>query len=273
MISDAHALPYTGLTLDRAGAHRADPRWLAAARGAPGARCLLFWRDRCVVAADGLPRTTAAPVDAVFLGRDHAPLFAADLSDVDDPGSVDIRALYGTVSREDATRLAYARGLLHWHRTQRHCGACGHPAEVRDGGHRRVCAGCARELFPRIEPAVIALVEHGDRCLLARHTAAAGYSTLAGFVEIGESLEDAVRREVAEEAGVSVGEVGYLGSQSWPFPAGLMVGFRAVALSDHIAVDGRELTDARWFTRAEIADLPTRPDSIDAFLIASWLAA
>ncbi|MFC7615821.1 NAD(+) diphosphatase [Actinokineospora soli] len=204
--------------------------------------------------------------------RRPRPLFAVDLAD-EPAGTADIRALYRGLPAEEATRLAYARGLLHWHRGQRFCGACGQPAESRHGGHLRVCTGCAKELYPRIEPAVIVLVEHGDRCLLARHRGKESYSTLAGFVEIGESLEDAVRREVAEEAGVDVGPVDYLGSQAWPFPAGLMVGFRAEATSDRVAVDGAELDEARWFTRAEVAAMEdSRPDSIEAFLIGAWLA-
>ncbi|MGW5054386.1 NAD(+) diphosphatase [Actinokineospora sp. NPDC004072] len=272
MISAAHALPYTGLTLDRAGARRADDAWLAAARADPDARALVFWRDRCAV-ADGLPITAPVTPDAVFLGVDRAPLFAVEVAD--EPGeTADIRALYPRLPGEDATRLAYARGLLHWHRTHRFCGACGAQAQMRHGGHLRVCAGCRRELYPRIEPAVIVLVEHGDRCLLARHAGATGYSTLAGFVEIGEGLEDAVRREVAEEAGVRVAEVAYAGSQAWPFPAGLMIGFRAVAADDRVAADGVEIADARWFTRDEVRALGgSRPDSIESFLVAAWLGA
>ncbi|HVK25757.1 MAG TPA: NAD(+) diphosphatase, partial [Actinokineospora sp.] len=150
------------------------------------------------------------------------------------------------------------------------------------GGHLRTCGGCKKLLFPRIEPAVIVLVEFGDRCLLGRHRGAAenAFSTLAGFVEIGESLEDAVRREVAEEAGVTVGGVVYRASQAWPFPAGLMLGFRAVATSPDIRVDLDELIEARWFTRAEVVALQAehiaagtdRGDSIERYLVDRWLA-
>jgi NAD+ diphosphatase len=141
--------------------------------------------------------------------------------------------------------------------------------------------GCGRLLFPRIEPAVIMLVESAadpGRCLLGRHrnSVLGAFSTLAGFVEIGESLEDAVRREVAEEAGVAVGAVDYVRSQPWPFPAGLMVAFRAKAESDIIEVDHNELAEARWFTRAELAEQAAagrlgRVDSIDRVLLRSWL--
>lgn len=174
---------------------------------------------------------------------------------------------------------------MHWHRQQRFCGTCGAPAVAGGGGHLRTCTGmeCGRLLFPRIEPAVIVLVEapaRSGRCLLARHAGAAedAYSTLAGFVEIGESLEDAVRREMGEEAGVTVTDVTYQGSQAWPFPAGLMVGFRATATSDEVRVDGEELLEARWFTRAELRGRVAsgrplgRVDSIDHRLLTDWLA-
>jgi NAD+ diphosphatase len=141
--------------------------------------------------------------------------------------------------------------------------------------------GCGRLLFPRIEPAVIVLVESAGTppaCLLARHAGAAdwAYATLAGFVEIGECLEDAVRREVAEESGVQVGAVSYQASQAWPFPAGLMVGFRAAAVTDAITVDRAEVEEARWFTRGELAEHlsrcpPDTGDSIESFLVGTWL--
>ena len=154
------------------------------------------------------------------------------------------------------------------------------------GGHVRTCTGgeCGRLLFPRIEPAIIVLIEAPgapERCLLARHAGApeGSYSTLAGFVEVGETLEDAVRREMAEEAGVTVTDVTYQGSQAWPFPAGLMVGFRATAASEEVRVDGVELLEARWFTRAELRERVAagrrlgRVDSIDHRLLGDWLSA
>jgi NAD+ diphosphatase len=217
-------------------------------------------------------------------------VFAADLSDLDEASAlraigaeaaVDIRRLFPGLPADQAAILAYAKGILHWHRNQRFCGACGAATESRDGGHLRVCGSCGRLLFPRIEPAVIVLVEapgEPARCLLARHrnAAAGSYSTLAGFVEIGECLEDAVRRELHEEAGVLVDTVTYQASQAWPFPAGLMVGFRAVAASEDVAVDDNELAEARWFTRDEVIELlesrNSKKDSIEHFLIGSWLA-
>lgn len=281
-------LPYNGLTLDRAGARRTDPSWIA---GIGPATALVLWRDACLVRA-GQPVVVdpSGYAEPVFLGMDgDAGVFAVDLSSMDEPAALrdagadevaDVRTLFGHLSRQQAATLAYAKGILHWNRNQRFCGACGQPTSSRDAGHLRVCDGCGKLLFPRIEPAVIALVEAPDgpaRCLLGRHKGAApdSFSTLAGFVEIGESLEDAVRRELSEEAGVRVTSVRYQASQAWPFPAGLMVGFRAVAASDDFAVDENELVEARWFTRDEVvarlASDNNRVDSIEHFLVESWV--
>lgn len=285
-------LPYNGLLLDRAGAQRADPGWVARVREHPEARVLAFWRDRCLTVA-GRPVTVDDP-GAILLGvTGETGVFAADLSHMDESAALrvagadaatDTRAMFRGLDREEAAILAYARGMLHWTRNQRFCGACGSPTDPQHAGHQRVCRGCGKLLFPRIEPAVIMLVEAPDeprRCLLARHRGAApnAYATLAGFVEIGESFEDAVRRELAEEAGVRVTSVAYQASQAWPFPSGIMVGFRAVAESDEVAVDREELLEARWFTRADVRDLLAahradgrdRPDSIEAFLLQTWL--
>ncbi|MFE9201139.1 NAD(+) diphosphatase [Micromonospora sp. NPDC007230] len=303
MRTDEQALAYGGGWLDRAGALRADPEWIDARLADRESVLLPFWRDRCLVSADRAPvrhaavdaaRLCAAADETVFLGLDAGrAVFAVDLSGRTEPEAlelagavetVDVRALVGGLTPAEAAVQAYAKGLLHWHRGQRYCGGCGATAAARDGGHVRTCTGpdCGRLLFPRIEPAVIVLVEapgDPDRCLLARHRGAAedSWSTLAGFVEIGESLEDAVRRELAEEAGVSVVDVAYQGSQAWPFPAGLMVGFRATAASTDVRVDGEELVAARWFSRGELrARLAQgrplgRIDSIDHHLLESWL--
>ncbi|HEX2131865.1 MAG TPA: NAD(+) diphosphatase [Actinophytocola sp.] len=285
------ALPYNGASLDRAGARRADPAWIECARAHPGARVLAFRRDGCLT-ADGRPVSFDGE-PGVFLGLDgDAGVFAADLSDLAEPDALalagadavsDVRQLFGSVDPAEAAVLAYARGMLHWHRNQRFCGACGSATEPRHAGHQLVCGGCGKLLFPRIEPAVIMLVTSPDgrRCLLARHRGAApdAYSTLAGFVEIGEGLEDAVRRELVEEAGVAVAAVRYQASQAWPFPSGLMVGFRAVAASDVVAVDEDELVEARWFTRSAVRELierhraagRERRDSIESHLVSTWL--
>jgi len=267
--SDRGLLTYTGGWLDRAGGRRADATWLGELLNSPGTTLIPFWRDQCLVSGDPpvpvtLPAARAG--DVVFLGLDadgHG-VFATDLSGMEAAQAaelagadraVDVRMIVGTLSPAEAATAGYGRGLLHWHRNQRFCGACG---------------------------AVIMTVQterEPSRILLARHrgSAAGRYSALAGFVEVGESLEDAVRREVAEETGVRVGEVSYVASQAWPFPSGLMVGFRATAITEDITVDGEELLEARWFTRPELAryaaDNPLgRPDSIDRHLFRTWLA-
>ncbi|WP_018909455.1 NAD(+) diphosphatase [Salinispora arenicola] len=304
MREDKAALAYGGGWVDRAGALRADPDRLAALLIAPDTRFLPLWRDRCLVNGSGpvqlngevAERACATAEETVFLGYAAGrAVFAVDLSGltqevalatVGATGVVDVRGLVGQLGPAEAALQAYARGLLHWHRQQQYCGTCGESTRAREAGHARRCSGpnCDRLYFPRIEPAIIVLVEApGDsgRCLLARHagTAEGAYSTLAGFVEVGETLEDAVRREVAEEAGVVVTDVAYQGSQAWPFPAGLMVGFRATAATDEIRVDGVELLEARWFTRAELRERSAaghplgRLDSIGRHLLTGWLAS
>jgi NAD+ diphosphatase len=296
-------LYYSGLGLDRAGDRRGDPAWVARLLEDPDTRVIPLHLDRCpvredrpvVVPAGKAHRLLAAAEDPILLGLDGGTaVFAADLSTLSEADALemtgadalrDLRVLVPSLEQSEAALLAYARGILHWRRNQLFCGACGSGTDPREGGHVRVCRRCGKLLFPRIEPAVIMLVElpgEPKRCLLGRHQGAAPgrFSTLAGFVEIGESLEDTVRREVAEEAGVAVGKVTYQASQAWPFPAGLMIGFRAEAVSPEIGVDDAELVEARWFTadelRARIADRTDgglfRVDSIDKVLIEGWLA-
>lgn len=293
-------LPYSDSGLDRGGPRRADERWISGLLAAQTTVIIPMWRDACLTDGAGQVRWCApqaadllvAGAPPVFLGvRAEGAVFAADLSELDEPAALaaagataaaEIRGLFAGLSGPDAAALAYAKGMLRWHREQRFCGACGGKTRAGHGGHQRSCQGCGRLLFPRIEPAVITLVTapprpgQEDRCLLARHRGAkpGSFATLAGFVEIGESFEDAVRREVAEEAGVKVGEVGYAGSQPWPFPSGIMIGFRARALTEAIDVDGDELEEARWFTRdqARAANVGQRHDSIEHYLIEGWLS-
>jgi NAD+ diphosphatase len=275
---------FGGGGLDRAAHRRADSAWMAAARCDAKARVLLSWRSRFWLrpagsglepvfqAANALDWEALAAHDWAFLGLDAAgAIFALDLSADEEPHLIDgllpraaaadwfdLRQAGRVMSVDEAAMLAYARGLFHWHARHRFCPVCGSPSEARDAGARRQClnAACAAVQFPRTDPAVIMLVTHGDRCLLGRSPRfpVAIYSTLAGFVEPGESLEDAVAREVMEEAGVRVGTVRYHSSQPWPFPASLMVGFLAEAVDERIAIDGEELIDARWFTRAEVRE-------------------
>ena len=259
-----------------------------------------MWRDHClvtansvirltVIGAQGLPEGAGEPV---FLGmRSDVPVFGVDLSALPQAAAlevagadrvVDVRHLVTGLEPAEAAVLGYARGICYWHRHQGFCGTCGGPTRPIDGGAARQCAKCDQLIFPRISPAVIMLVaapDGPDRCLMARHAGADddSFSLLAGFVEVGESLEDAVRREVAEEAGVLVDSVRYFASQPWPFPAGLMVGFYARATSTRTVVDGVELVETRWFTRADLrARRASRgnlgnPDSIDRMLLEAWL--
>ncbi len=295
------ALAYTGTPHDRVPGRRAEPKWVAGQLAEDDVRVVPMWGDRCLL-VDGEPvvatgdrsrEITAAAGEPVLLGLDAGvPVFAADLSATDEATalalcdaetSVDLRAVAARLPDTLSGTLAYARGMLHWNRSTRFCGLCGSPARGAHAGHLRVCTNdrCGQQLFPRIEPAVIVLVEGpGDepRCLLARHHGAGpdGFSLLAGFVEIGEGLEATVRREAAEEAGLLVGTVAYRGSQGWPFPSGLMVGFVARALDERIDVDGTELLEARWFSRPEIGERivhgpgPGPADSIGGYLLRSW---
>ena len=308
---DRSHITYAGGRLDRAGDRRKDEAWLAAARARDDARLVPVWRDASLVVGDGGERGAGlhacdavgvvAAAEWIFLGLDGAaPRFAVELHDeaADALAAaaggefVDLRRVGALLPADDAALLAYARGMVAWHRRHRHCGVCGGATESRQAGHVRVCTACGAETYPRTDPAVIMLVHRpaeGDepaRCLLARSPRfkAGMYSTLAGFVEPGESLEDAVARETLEETGVRVGRVTYRGSQPWPFPASLMIGFTAEAETTALTVDGEEIADARWFTAAELATfgdwsddgaafrLPRR-DSIARLLVDGWVAS
>ena len=191
-----------------------------------------------------------------------------------------LRFIGPTIAPEDASLAVHAVGLARWHQTHRFCPRCGTETDVIKAGHVRVCPADGSEHFPRTDPAVIMLISDGaDRVLLGRQPVwpQGRFSTLAGFVEPGESLIDAVRREVMEEAGIAVGEVTYAGSQPWPFPSSLMLGFFGVATSFDITVDGDELEEARWFSRDEITELTASGElilppivSISRWLVEEW---
>ncbi len=297
--------PYTGSPLDRAADRRDDADWIAAALEHPQSLFAPVWRSRNLMRGVVERRPEAVYLSAeaaaalrmaggpwAFLGSlDGTPLFAVDVSEVDDPVPLlpetlgvfeDLRAVPGLLPPADASVLAHARGLMHWRVRHRFCGICGGECRPKSAGNVMQCSACEAQHFPRTDPAVIMLVVRGDRVLLGhsqRFPRATMYSTLAGFVEPGESLEEAVAREVLEESGVEVGEVHYHSSQPWPFPASIMLGFYADGLSDEITIDPNELRDARWFSRAEIRDhealgfhLP-RGDSIARRLIEDWVAA
>lgn len=209
--------------------------------------------------------------ELVFLGQ-HADRahFVVDISAAEDPSSLpgfpadttlgDLRLLASHLPPLWAHLAAYGRGLLHFHEATRFCGACGGETRPRKGGHTRSCAQCKKEHFPRLEPAVLMLVQHRDRVLLARQPGfpSGMYSTLAGFVEPGESLEEAVAREVREEVGLEIAAPRYRASQPWPFPASLMIGFCVQAQHDRIRLDETELQDARFFRREELLN-PSQP--------------
>ncbi|HEX5079216.1 MAG TPA: NAD(+) diphosphatase [Geminicoccaceae bacterium] len=287
---------YAGSDLDRAAKLRLDAAWLAARRADPATRVLLMAKLEVLVDGGDPPRALLAtvaelggtlPDEALFLGNEGSGcLFAADLGISPPAGRyVDLRSVGATLPAREAGLCAYARGLAFWHARNGYCGVCGAPTRSEQGGHMRRCTACEAQHFPRSDPAVIVLVTHrdrkrGERCLLGRAARfpPGMYSTLAGFVEPGESLEAAVRREVLEEAGLQLFAIDYRSSQPWPFPASLMLGFRARALSDGLTVDPDELVDAGWFTKAELRDPGRRPvklpnpDSIARHLIEEWLA-
>jgi len=222
-------------------------------------------------------RALGETAETVFLGLANgagrfgvglAPATAEALKTRNDFVVTDLRsiAMKGLVAPEHLPPLAEAKAMLHWHARHRFCSNCGAPSRLVDGGWKRACPSCQAEHFPRTDPVVIMLAVAGDRCLLGRsgRFAASMYSCLAGFVEPGESIEDAVRRETLEEAGIRCGRVAYFRTQPWPFPMSLMIGCHAEALNHDIVVDRSELEDARWFTREEVALMLMRrhPDGL-----------
>src|SRR5690606_24444900 len=192
------------------------------------------------------------PVIATLAPGEAADIFASDPAFA----VTDLRtiAVNGLVPAEELGMLAMAKSLLGWHERHRFCANCGAPTGVAQAGFRRDCAACGAQHFPRTDPVVIMLIARGDKCLLGRQARFAPnvYSCLAGFLEPGETIEDAVRGETFEEAGVRVGKVGYLASQPWPFPSSLMIGCIGEAETDEIVRDTAELEDARWFSRDDI---------------------
>ncbi|MGP3697811.1 NAD(+) diphosphatase [Rhodobacter sp. NSM] len=310
----AETVTFGGSGLDRAGRLRCDAEGLAA-KLAEG-RILPVWRGRPLCADDGQLGWLAAghPVlagseEPVFLGLDDGePRFAADISHWSPeagaeavqagffdpsfqshpalPGALGFGELRGVMLRlspREAELAATAKALVQWHRSHRFCSACGAPSAPSEGGWHRRCTACGAQHFPRTDPVVIMLITHGNRALVGRSPGwpEGMYSCLAGFVEPGETIEAAVRREVMEEAGVTVGAVRYLASQPWPFPASLMLGCHGIALTEEITLDPAELEQARWISREEMVRVmaghhpevkPARKGAIAHFLIANWLA-
>ena len=269
-------LGYTASLLARAAERRSDPAALAALERDARARVYVIAGELVVLDRAGpaddpsfsLPqaRSLGRTGELVFLGLlDDAPRFALSLDPADAEGlrgradllvsdlrSIAIRSL---VAADHLPPIAEGKALLHWHARHRFCANCGAATEPTEGGWRRDCPSCRAQHFPRTDPVVIMLAVAGERCLLGRsHRFAAGmWSCLAGFVEPGEAIDDAVRRETREEAGIVCGRVAYFATQPWPFPTSLMIGCHAEALSHDIVVDRAELDDARWFDREEVA--------------------
>lgn len=286
-MSDLPPLPpvtlgYTQNELDRMSAKRGDDAWIAATFADPRTRLYVFVGERPVLrrGEEADPLFTAAEADAIgtaeetaFLGlANGAPRFARLVADPDKPAPdayrlpevrlddpallvTDMRtvAVSGMIAPRHLGPMAEGKALLHWHVTHRFCARCGEPSRVAQAGWRRDCPACKAQHFPRTDPVVIMLPVDGDRCLMGRQRRfpPGMYSALAGFLEPGETIADAVRREIMEETHVSVGRVGYLFDQPWPFPASLMIGCHAEAVSRDIEIDTEELEDARWFTREE----------------------
>lgn len=315
----AETVTFGGSAFDRAGELRADPLALQAAAQDSAARAVVFWRGKPLIDRTrpaGLvrvgmdhPALADAAEPPVFLGReDGAPRFAYNLTqwqpeDADDaalgafldpseqhhpafgPNQVfaELRRVMTWLDPRDAEIAASAKAVFGWHENHMFCSKCGAASEVAMGGWQRICPTCKAHHFPRTDPVVIMLITRGNSVLMGRSPGwpEGMYSLLAGFVEPGETLEAAVRREVFEESGVRVGAVDYLASQPWPFPASLMFGCRGEAISDEITIDPAEIEAALWVSREEMMKifagdhdtiLPARKGAIAHFLLENWLA-
>lgn len=287
---------FAGAFVERDSHRREDADWLKKSLQSKDARFVPVWGDRCLAVGDPMRaillrrdqiETAPSQDETIFLGTYRGlPAFAlrfdgkgdAPYADADDYH--DLRYLGSMLSAEDANLVAHARALVLWHGAQQYCGACGTRSRAECGGNSRICINstCSTRMFPRVDPAIIVIVEGGDKCLLGRQAGwpDGRYSTIAGFVEPGESLEDAVQREVLEETNIRITDVRYHSSQPWPFPSSLMLGFHAIASSDEIRLNDGELEDAQWFTRKELRSgfpkLPYRV-SIARRLVDQWLEA
>jgi len=308
----AETVTFGGSALDRCASLRRDASGLAGAL-AQGT-VLPIWRGKPLLAGDHPAWVPAGhPVLAmagppVFLGIDEGvPRFASDLSEWSpDAGAtpeagffdqtvqhhpamtggeafVELRGAMTQLTPREAELVATGKAVLQWHRSHGFCSACGAKSEMVQGGWQRTCPVCNTQHFPRTDPVVIMLVTHGNSVLLGRSPGwpEGMFSLLAGFVEPGETIEAAVRREVLEETGVTCGTVGYLASQPWPFPASLMIGARTEATSTAISVDPEELEHALWVTREELVSVfagkhplirPSRKGAIANFILRAWLA-
>ncbi len=286
---------FSGPYLDRSSHLRDRTEWLSAAGSDPQAQFVAVWQARnlfrrgdtlgaILLQSSHAVVQAANPEQLVFLGMFRGRASFLVEIEGDAPPEIDpqaefreLRWLGAQLPSDEAGLLAYARALVLWRERHRFCGKCGAPTRGTRGGHVLVCTNedCRTEQFPRLDPAIIVLVSDGTRALLGRQASwpAGRYSTIAGFVEPGESLEDAVLREVHEEAGINVDDVRYHSSQPWPFPSSLMLGFTAHARDHAITLKDGELEDARWFSREDIASgaiaMPSS-QSISFRLIEDW---
>ncbi len=315
----AEQVTFGGSGMDRAGDLRADAAALARAITHPDTRVLPLWRGKPLIAGEGRDRLgwiapghpvlSLAREASVLLGREGGGVrLAADLS-AWEPAGVDaaaaaaffdpteqhhpdlpgdhrfaeLRGVMTRLSARDAEYAATARAVTSWHQTHGFCARCGQPSQIIMAGWQRRCDGCGGHHFPRTDPVVIMLVTRGNSVLIGRSPAwpEGMHSLLAGFIDPGETIEAAVRREVFEETGVTVGRVDYLASQPWPFPASLMIGCHAHATSSDITIDPVEIEAALWLTREEMMQViagqnpqvkPARHGSIAHFLVSAWLA-
>ncbi len=312
-MKNAETVTFGGSGLDRAAHLR--PR-VEDIKQSKSARTIVLWRGKILRddqnALARLPLDTSTvttfAVDLIYLGQDgETPLFAADISgwvpdgfdpdappvflddtlqshpDHPDLSFADIRAAMTLLSPRDAELAATSKAVMEWHLSHGFCARCGAQSTMTMGGWQRDCGACGAKHFPRTDPVVIMLITHGNNVLVGRSPGwpEGMYSLLAGFVEPGETIEAAVRREVFEESGVRVGDVAYLASQPWPFPASLMLGCAGEALSETIEIDPEEIEDALWVSREDMARVfagqhptinPTRKGAIAHFLLEKWLA-
>ena len=268
-------IAFAGSRLDRASDRRTDPGWIAGRRADATSLIHPLWNLRSLVIGGengpleavffrpGLCESLAGPdAPCVFLGLDEGrAVFALDISAASDPEKVgplaglgqfrELRAAASLLPPPDAAILGQAKALVDWHQRHGFCPRCGAPTKLMDAGYRRLCGNCGAEHFPRTDPVVIMLALNGEYCLVGRGRQFPPdmFSALAGFIEPGETIEEAVRREIFEETGIRTGHVTYHATQPWPFPSSLMIGCFAQALSRDIHLDEKELADARWLDR------------------------
>jgi NAD+ diphosphatase len=271
---------FAGNPLDRASDRRSNADWVAEKLTDPDSLALAVWNGKPMVETAKNGQVQIAYLSAklaaelsdgherlLFMGlwKDTA-VFALDFDGTADPADgpleglgrfEDLRAIALTLPAADAAILATAKSMFEWRRRHRHCSVCGQPSHPAEGGWKRVCPSCKAEHFPRTDPVVIMLAWKGDRCLLGRQAAwpKGTYSALAGFLEPGETIEEACARELMEESGLRATSVAYHSTQPWPYPGSLMIGLIAEVENDDAVADQAELEEVRWFTRAEARDL------------------